>query len=223
MVNISADIPAHDDDLVGDELTTLIVNYRWRRIITPLLLPLTRDDFWTGTPTEIEDATYKAIDLIEDLYTPDVIGGDMNYLGAFIGRTTSILATLAGVFVSFGTPSGSLTHDVGGFFDPAEPERLTVPIGGAGFYHCHARGLAFGSVNSGVIRIHRGISGVQTSAISGDPNAVSLHCAVVTFFDEGEFIILEARTISGTRLFSPYSLNPNAFEFGMYRVGVVAP
>lgn len=132
-LEISADIPAHDASLVGDQLTTLVVNFRWRRILTPLIQSLCSDNFWTGTQAEIEDATYKAINLLFDLYDID----PMQKIAARLRPTGGFTALLASTLTEVEWADPALNprdYDFGGFYDAANPTVLTIPAGLGGIY-----------------------------------------------------------------------------------------
>lgn len=132
-LEISADIPAHDASLVGDQLTTLVVNFRWRRILTPLILRLCQDSFWSGTDVEIEDATYKATNLLFDLYDIE----PMQKIAARL-RATGGFVTLPAVgttIVEWADPSlNARDYDHGGFYDAGNPTVITIPAGLDGIY-----------------------------------------------------------------------------------------
>ena len=132
-LEISADIPAHDASLVGDQLTTLVINFRWRRILTPLILRLCNDGFWTGTQPEIEDATYKATNLLFDLYDID----PMQKIAARLRPTGGFVTLPAGptTIVEWADPAANPNdYDHGGFYDVLNPTVLTIPAGLAGIY-----------------------------------------------------------------------------------------
>ena len=135
-LEISADIPAHDADLIDDRLTSLVINHRWRRIMTPLILRLCNDGFWSGTQAEIEDATYKATNLLFDLYDVDA----MHKVAArLFGTFPMALPANTVVPVVFKDPAlNTKTYDFGGVWASSDPTLLTIPAGAGGIYSIHA-------------------------------------------------------------------------------------
>lgn len=223
MPQISADIPAHNADLVGDQLTTLVVNYRWRRILAPLLLPLCRDSLWTGTDAQIQDATYKAISLIADLYTAEPIGNDVDYLGVQSILASSHIVTVAEVAIPFTQALPPVTHDVGDFWSSGQPTRLTVPAGGDGFYHVFAN-LQLNNVATGIMARIRKNSTLATidSEETTVANNVGLSLSGTIQLVAGDYLEVYARTTTVNRTVISILGSWHA-NFGMYRVGVVAP
>ncbi len=140
VLEIDADIPAHNDDLDDDQLTVLVVNYRWRRILVPLLEPLARSGFWTGTDDEIQDATQKAIALIEDVYSVESL--KVKKTGARVRRGSNLSTSPGTIVVPMDEP-GALpsTYDTDGFWNASNPDRLTVPLDMGGTYRviCQVR------------------------------------------------------------------------------------
>lgn len=61
---IDAVISDHDAGTV----TTLDINYEWRRLISALIEPLLNPLAWDGTESEIDDAIQKMQALYNDLY-----------------------------------------------------------------------------------------------------------------------------------------------------------
>ena len=218
---VQAPLVPHDDILPSpDELTDLFINHIWRRFVGGLLVNFSDQVDFVGSDAEIQQARAWLDALILDFYTPDFPGVDMAYLGALVTRTTGINATNAGVLVPFEFNSGSGAHDVGGFWDIAEPYYLTVPVGGAGYYRVYAYGFSYAAASVPIMRIHKGISGVLVSNHPDEIKAVSLACSTTLFLDDGEFCTLEIRTNGVNRTFAPIPLNPYAATLGMYRVGI---
>lgn len=61
-------LPPHDEDLVGDTLTTLTLNYRWRHFIVAYLEKLY--DYNRDNNSEVvwQVIEMKLLDMIDDLY-----------------------------------------------------------------------------------------------------------------------------------------------------------
>lgn len=132
-----AEIPAHDEVLADDQLTVLVINYRWRRILAPLLDDLMRDSFWVGTEAEIADAIYKADNLIFDLYDEY----PMQKLAARFkaGPTVFLIDSETITYVDFADPTAdSENYDFGDFWDVSDPSVVTIPTGMAGIYNVSA-------------------------------------------------------------------------------------
>lgn len=146
MSNISAIIPGHDEQLAGDVLTTLTVNYRWRRIIASLLWPMLFDAFWTGTETQRQDAKNKATDLIADLYTAETTL--TQYHGALIARESFHTVTTTELGFDLETDSGGFLHDTDGYWPGVTPPNIEIPSGLGGWYWCYAQFFVSSSTNT---------------------------------------------------------------------------
>lgn len=89
-------MPAHNEALVGDELTTLILNHEWRRIVSSALLY-----YWTHGRTELAYENEDALDdLLIDLYNSELLGMKItlyqNMLPANRTRSGAAYATVLG-------------------------------------------------------------------------------------------------------------------------------
>lgn len=215
-----APLVPHDEPLVDDTVYDLRLNHVWRRIVGGILTDAMEHIAWSGSTAEIEQANNWYSELIADFYDETIGGGDMDYLGANVVRFTSILATAAGVLVPFEQEGGTPQHDIGGFWDIGSPTKLTVPVGGAGYYYLWARGFTYASSVSATMRIIKGAISSLTSATSNDALAVSLHCGLTRYCDEGEFFGVEVRCSAGTRNFAGFANDADAVIFGMFRIGL---
>lgn len=157
-----ADIPAHNADLADDQLTVLVVNYRWREILAPLLAPLCNESLWTGTEAEILDAVSKANELVQDLYNVESLR--VPFIGARVGRQANQAVTSSTTSIDYDDPSlRAENFDTDGFWNSSNPERFTIPVGLGGFY----RVIAHVKYHAGALSLVKGqIRGFPTDVIA---------------------------------------------------------
>lgn len=122
-------IASHDANLAGDTVTSLFVNYQWRRIIAEgLQLYLDRAIYALDDP-DFEDVHNKFQALLNDLYTPS--SGTVTKFAVKVRRTANLV-----LFAGVSTPItwSSEDYDYGGFWDVGTPTQLVVPSGASGLY-----------------------------------------------------------------------------------------
>ena len=217
-LEIDADIPAHDNNLIGDQLSTLVVNYRWRRLITPLLRPLLRDHFWTGTDAEIEDATAKARAMLDDLY--DIGGHGLDYAGALVQRNSLFTFGTTEEEIRIEDDSTLPLHDEGGFFDGGLPFDLIIPTGLDGYYRIFAQANLRSGTPQAFLRIKDSSLLLVAGARTNVTGFVTLAAAATLFASGGDSFSVFMQTDTGTRdIVSSLPVSGSA-RFGMYRVGL---
>lgn len=214
---IQLPLPDHNAVLPADTLTSVSLNFKWRRIVVHLAETLLDRRIFDGSETEIDAAIQQVQALLSDMYTFEEIG--MPYLGAFVARTTDIVATPTGLIASLENDFSFPLHDVGDFFDLAADDRLIVPVGGAGFYHCFASGQWKSGVATAVLRLFRGVTTQLAIGSSPDTTQHQVACQSVAFFQDGETLRVEVRNTGGNRVLGADSFTPWSISLAMYRVG----
>lgn len=217
---IPVPISAHNAPLPPDALTTIQFNFEWRRLVVELLWQMQSESFWAGTQADIEAAVDKASAMIEDIYTAEAVGGDVNYLGALVGRTTNLVFGTLGTVPGFDDETTKPLHDVSGFWSAGNPGDLIVPVGGAGFYYCYGH-VRVGSMLEGVVlrltdlflfpfaRAQTKVTGTQTLSVS-----------TTVLMADGDKLRLHIKMLSGSRVIQAGPDFPFSATLGMYRVGL---
>lgn len=85
-------MPYHDELLSGDDLTTLVLNFEWRRLIADALQSYLDRDANQLTDTEYDDAKERIYLLIHDIYTIENLGVLAHYHEASRASTQAIAA-----------------------------------------------------------------------------------------------------------------------------------
>lgn len=215
--NISLPIADHNAPLVGDELFGLQLNYQWRRVLVHLAENMLDRRIYDGTEIEIDTAVQQVQALISDMYTPETIG--MDYLGAHVGRSTNLGFSTSPVVIPFENEDTGLLHDVGGFWDGANPFWLEVPTGGAGYYFCHGHVRVGGATEGVVLRLTNGLTFPYARAEHRITNPQTLHVNTTLGFGDGARLALEIRMLSGSRTIIAGSHFTWGATLGMFKVG----
>lgn len=215
-----APIPAHDDDLGNpDALTGFRVNYRWRMLITELLMPLSYDANWRGTEADTIDAVNKATNLINDLYTPIEGSGDMVFMGAQAKLQTNFLATPTWQPIAFEFDSGGGQYDTDDIWDIAQPTRFTVPVGGAGWWRVWCQAVWNNAAYNAFLQIRTSGSGngYNHFTVNGVWTTAYVHRNFL--MADGDYAEIYASTSGGSRTITFNTQWNYAALGGMWRVG----
>lgn len=193
---ISAVIDGHADKLPDDELTILVINHRWRRLLGNLASILLQRWVWTGTDPEIDDAIQKAHLLIYDLYTMDA-RLEVEQVRVKVGSTSDEAIPAAdATFLTFEDPDtmGDCYDDFG-FWNAAQPDRLIVPAGQAGWYRIIANlrwsNAAIGLYWTTVQTQNTGLIAMESRFIAG---GLAMSCLNDVYLQEGEYVALSVFT-----------------------------
>jgi len=188
-------VEPHTQAIAGDTLTTISLNYKWRKLIVDMLAPLCFDDFWTGTTGDIETSVNNALDLIRDIYDVEAPAGGSSAVIGFNLRLNADQNLGVGSF-----DDGYFTDPgVSPYFDPqtwllSDPGTvLTCPVGYAGKYLLIAHGSFFstGSQVAHSIRIMSdGVNAIGLTYHALD-NATSFQCIAVAEIVEGEELTIQ--------------------------------
>lgn len=85
-------MPYHDELLSGDDLTTLVLNFEWRRLVADALQSYLDRDANQLSDTEYDDAKERIYLLIHDLYTVEALSVPAHYQEAERTTTQAITA-----------------------------------------------------------------------------------------------------------------------------------
>ena len=128
--NLPAGLPGHDEELSGDILTTLIINFEWRRLISDALQSYADSIIRNLDDALVDDYRNKFQALINDLYTPE--GTVDTPLAVHVARTTNqaIAANIA-ENVSWNSQISEYPTSI---WDISDPEDFNIPPDGEGWW-----------------------------------------------------------------------------------------
>lgn len=195
-----------------DDLTTLTLNYEWRRFLSYAV-----DSVFRRFDSVMDDAQQDAFNVrfgafFADLYTLEAGGGGGVELAVKVRRTAN-LGLVAGVPTAISWTSED--YDIGGFWDISNPTQFVVPAGADGHYNIIAGAvMGLGALTSRHLLIR--VNGVpHAKMVHGSEGYfgynVNVHCDLVA----GDIVLIEAySTAAATLLYEP---NNSPF-FAMYRI-----
>ncbi len=215
---ISLPIADHNAPLVGDELSTVTLNYQWRRILVHAAEHMLDREIYDGTEAEIDTVIQQAHALLSDMYTFEDAG--MDYLGARVGSTVTVNIPVTYAEQSMLGVIGSGMHDIGGFWDAGASEKLTVPVGGAGYYYCVADAQVDSHSAKAWMNIRKNASVILNDIIVTPNDARTKSVSSVAFFDDGDFLDFQIRAATTGRKLFVRTAQPYTKQLTMYRVGI---
>ncbi|KKM88398.1 hypothetical protein LCGC14_1259130 [marine sediment metagenome] len=219
-VEIDAPLVAHDEAIVGDTVYDLRLNHVWRRFVGGILMRAMEYIVFVGTPAEVTQAQEWYSGLVADFYDDTNGGGEMAYLGARVGSTVTVNIPVTYAEQSMLGVIGSGMHDIGGFWDAGASEKLTVPVGGAGYYYCVADAQVSSHSAKAWMNIRKNASVILNDIIVTPNDFRTKSVSSVAFFDDGDFLDFQIRAATTGRTLFVRIAQPYTKQLTMFRVGV---
>lgn len=143
MSQIQLPISDHDAALPGDTLTSVTLNFEWRRTLVHLAEFLLDRRIYSGTEAEIDTVVQQAHALISDMYTVDSVLHMPEKLAARVQHDVFGLIDLPGLttFIpTFADPAlEEHQYDFGGFWNSGDPTKIIIPANKGGLYRFTAQ------------------------------------------------------------------------------------
>lgn len=194
MGQITLPLPDHNAALPGDTLTQVALNFEWRRVVVHQVERLLDRSMYIGTEAEIDTAVQQVHALLSDMYTIAGIGGVMDTVGARASRRSLFTPAVGSwVVVPLDDPAGDAWDwDTDGFWDVANPERLTIPAGADGMYHVNGFALwqsgTFGNV---AMRININGSVIESLDLADTAGWRGANCACTVPLVAGDYVRMD--------------------------------
>ena len=192
-------MPDHDEALSGDILTTLNINFEWRRLISDALQSYADSIIRNLDDSLVDDFRNKFQALLSDLYTEDILTSDF---GIYVRDTNLTLG--AGALVDIAwldtvPPNASFESFLPGYV--IKPAYIEFEIDKDGYYQLQLTGmfLTLATANNRLLRIVKnGVPWAQTVVnVSGNP---ALTVANAGIFEVGDIIKCQAFSAAASSL-----------------------
>ena len=125
---------AHNADILGDTTYTVSLNFRWRRLVAELLLPLCIPSAWDGDESEQYASADFANDLVRDLYDNEGATTVSTQPSFQVSRLATFNIVVSGAWQPI---PWDIPDTVYGDYDPdgwLQAGTLYCPTGKAGWY-----------------------------------------------------------------------------------------